>query len=177
MTWVRHDDGFSSHPKVIGLSDKAYRLHFCALEACARHLTDGLITQETLRSAAGSAGVLRPNAVAISLVSAGLWKPIRGRKWRIHDYLDYNPSREEVLQERAKARERQRNFRQRRHGVTNTVSNAVSSPSPSRPLVSTNVESRDTPAFTCPKCGLNSLRTKERLDEHLRNVHDIEVAA
>ena len=41
MTWLRIDDAMVDHPKIIGLSDGAFRLHITALCYCARHLTDG----------------------------------------------------------------------------------------------------------------------------------------
>lgn len=145
MPWLRLDDGFSDHPKIIGLDDGAYRLHVDALVFCARTLTDGFVSKGALRRL--------PNGHLVGeLVDAGLWEP-DGEGWWIHDFLDYNQSAEQVLEDREKARERQRRRRSRtpetdpdptsppaRHAVTPPVTTggtpAVSSPSPSRPVPS-----------------------------------------
>ena len=43
MAWIKIDDSFPDHPKVIGLSDKAFRIHIEGLCYSGRFLTDGLI--------------------------------------------------------------------------------------------------------------------------------------
>ena len=45
MTWLRIDDCMPDHPKVDGLSDRAFRAHVTGLCYCARHLTDGNVPQ------------------------------------------------------------------------------------------------------------------------------------
>jgi hypothetical protein len=54
-------------------------------------------------------------ATAKQLEDAGVWDRVDDG-WVIHDYLDYNPSREQVLLERKKNAERQEKFRRRRNG-------------------------------------------------------------
>jgi hypothetical protein len=39
--WSRLDDASIDHPKILGLSDKAFRLWVCSIVYCSRHLTDG----------------------------------------------------------------------------------------------------------------------------------------
>jgi len=98
----------------------------------AQQLTDGRITRATL-SMLGSS-----SHVASELVSAGLWDVTDGG-WQFHDWEAYQPTREEVLAERAKTAERVRKFRESRknpgagNAVTNGVTNGVSTPSPTRP--------------------------------------------
>lgn len=93
MTWARLDDGFGEHPKVVGLSDAAYRLHVNAICYSARNLTDGVVPVGALRSL-GKTG-----KSVTELTTCGLWEPGDGG-YLIHDYLDYNPSREQVERER-----------------------------------------------------------------------------
>lgn len=177
MTWVKHSDDFSSNPKVIGLSDKAYRLHFCALEYCSRHLTDGVVSELALRSVGVTAGVLRPFSVANSLVKAGLWKRHRKVSFRIHDYLEYNPTAEVVKAERKKAADRMRRVRAERAGVRSGERSGSSSRSPTRPLTVSNETGANTNGrvYVCPHDHLE-FKTQDRLDEHLSVVHDLSPA-
>lgn len=90
MVWVRFDDGFAEHMKVSQLSDAAFRLHVSAILYCGRNLTDGLITTGNLRNLPST------KRLVAELVKARVWEDGPGG-YVIHDYLDYNPSREEVL--------------------------------------------------------------------------------
>lgn len=89
MTWVRIEDGMVEHPKIAGLSDRAFRLHVEAICYSTRMLTDGEI----------SVGIARrlgtPKSVK-ELVTAGAWDELVDGGYQIHDYLDYQLSREEV---------------------------------------------------------------------------------
>jgi hypothetical protein len=95
MTWARIDDQFADHPKVIGLSDRAFRIHIRGICYAARQLTDGFIPL----SAAQEWGM----RAVLELEKSTLWKPVAAG-YQIHDFLDYNPSREQVLAERATMR-------------------------------------------------------------------------
>ncbi|MFD3520473.1 hypothetical protein [Streptomyces sp. NPDC058653] len=112
MPWVRLDDRFPSHRKVALLSDRAFRLHVSAICWCAENLTDGHVSDRELTLVAHVRGV---KATAKQLEDAGLWDRVDGG-WVVHDYLDYNPSRDQVLAERKKNAARQEAFRQRRNG-------------------------------------------------------------
>lgn len=95
--WLRIDDVFPEHPKIIGLTDKAFRMHLTGMCYAARYQTDGSVPKG-IASRWGTATVRE-------LVSAGLWEAV-GDAYEIHDYLDYNPSRVEidrVSQKKAKA--------------------------------------------------------------------------
>ena len=97
MTWVKLDDAFPHHPKVVGLSDNAFRTHVTALCYCGLYLTDGHVPTSALRQ-------LGSRKAAIDLEACGLWiKTDHG--WMIRDYLEYNPSKEQVNEERDRRRE------------------------------------------------------------------------
>ena len=107
MPWVRLDDGFHAHPKLAALGERtlpAVGLYTLALTWSSTYLTDGLVPDGQLRRLGGS------KALASALVDAGLWERVEGG-WRIHDFLDYNPSRERVLEERSADAERKRRGR------------------------------------------------------------------
>ena len=109
MPWVKIDDGFYMHPKVVGLSPAAIGLHVCGLCYAADNLTDGHIPKAAISRLTSSGS---PGRMIAELEDAGMWID-EGKTWRIHDYLDFQPSREKVLAERDLAAERQRKAREK----------------------------------------------------------------
>jgi len=120
MPWVRLDDQFADHPKVVQAGPLAGWLHICALTYCARYLTDGFIPQAIVPRLADFTGIgivdvngghaafghdVTVQELVDRLVDVGLWDVVDGG-YMIHDYLDYNPSKEEVMAERDIARRR-----------------------------------------------------------------------
>jgi hypothetical protein len=97
MTWANFDDQFPKHPKVIGLSDAAFRLHTSGICYCAQFRTDGVIAAEVVPLLVPR---FRPRSLD-ELLDRRLWAP-RGVDYEIHDYLDWNRSRAEI--EATKAR-------------------------------------------------------------------------
>ncbi len=93
MTWLKLDDGFPAHPKIVKLSHRAFRLHVSALCYCAANLTDGLVEREALRTIGAYSG--RSKTLTDELETARLWVPIPPG-WTIHGYLELNPSKHEV---------------------------------------------------------------------------------
>jgi len=106
MTWARVDDKLHSSIKWRMASRSARALWVTSLSWCMDQLTDGFVPKEMLKHLDG-----KPAEVA-SLVRVGLWEEVDGG-WLFHDWLDYQPSREQVLAERAAASERQRKARER----------------------------------------------------------------
>jgi hypothetical protein len=100
MTWARFDDGYAQSPKIIGLTDKAFRLHVTAICYAAQMMTDGFIPEAAPR-------FWQLTKAIPELVGAGLLEVAQGG-WAVHDFLEYNPSREQVLNERATATEQRR---------------------------------------------------------------------
>jgi hypothetical protein len=96
MAWVKLDDNFYSHPKVVSAGVEAIGLYVLALTYSSRHLTDGHIPAAWVKQIVG------PKARKLSgaLVEHGLWAE-NGTGWLIHDFLIYNPSRDKVLSKRA----------------------------------------------------------------------------
>lgn len=107
MPWVRIDESFPEHPKVLAAGPPAAWLHVCALAYCNRHLTDGFVSKAVLARLSDGK---RTTALAGQLVAVGLWETVDGG-WEIHDFLQYQPSKATVESERAKARERMANAR------------------------------------------------------------------
>lgn len=94
--WIRLDDQITHHPKFTLAGPVASWLYIGGLAYAARFLTDGLIPVGSLHMLAG---VPNPERYAQRLVLAGLWETC-GDGWRIHDYHDYQPTREWVEERR-----------------------------------------------------------------------------
>lgn len=126
MSWVRIEDGFFRHRKVVDLSKDAKLLFIAGLCHCADQTTDGFISIASLRVIAAFVDV-KP-ATAALLVDAGLWhKEAAG--FRVHDYLDYQPSAEDERKRKAENAERVRRWRESRKGARNGGGNALQEPS------------------------------------------------
>lgn len=166
MVWFKIDDGFWSHPKVLELSDPAVALWTRAGSYCAGHLTDGEVKRSTLRVLAAD------RDAATELVMAGLWDE-NGNGWTFHDWDQYQPTREEVLKERAAATERKRVSRERSRKASQGDSrrdvqgiDAVIPPSPTRPdptrPFSTSNEVEKTGKPLSPFCSKHPTGTDEK---------------
>ncbi len=98
MPWVRIDEHFADHPKVQQAGPLALALHVAALCYCNRFLTDGFVPEAKAKTLLD---VPDPDATVRALVSVGLWEKAASG-YQIHDYLDYQPSKQSVTSERAK---------------------------------------------------------------------------
>jgi hypothetical protein len=144
MPWVRFDDHYPVNRKVDGLSDTAFRLHTSAIFWCARNLTDGAVPEGDLELV--TARVRAPLRFATELVSRGLWHeagyqcdsedcpPSSVSGWVIHDYFEYQPTKQKVVADRADNAERQRKYRERQASQEgNEASNGVTNGEVTRP--------------------------------------------
>lgn len=116
MTWVKIDDSFPDHPKIIGLSDRAFRLHIKGLCYCGMYLTNGF-----LPFASVSAMITEPEyKPSDELEASGLWRRIEGG-FVIHDYLEHQTSKSQVEEKREAVRARVKKYR---NAKSNAVTNA-----------------------------------------------------
>jgi hypothetical protein len=109
-TWVKLDDTFPDHPKVLAVGDEAAWLYVAGLCHCSRHLSDGFIAAAVLRRLTGQRN---PEALAERLVAERLWEPAEGG-WQVHGYSEHQRTREQVEHDREKARERAQRSRELR---------------------------------------------------------------
>ena len=97
MTWVNLDDKMPEHPKNVGLSDGAFRLHVSAICYSNRFLTDGIISADMITQ-------LVPKyrkTYLDELLRQAVWiELVPEESYMIHDYLDWNKSRAWVLARR-----------------------------------------------------------------------------
>ena len=116
MTWIKLDDNAVDHPKVAGLTDKAFRWWVRGMSYASRFLTDGVLPMVFWKQA--------PSQIRVELSSFGLWD-WHDPDFRIHDYLSHQSSKEFVTKKRADTAARVKAHRERKgNGVTNASSNA-----------------------------------------------------
>lgn len=144
MSWLRLDDGYMSHEKILQLRDGEFRLWHAALAECNKQANDGIFPKATLRVLYGH--LERPKtglACTLALVKVGLWYDL-GSHIQIHDYLEYQISSDQRKRLNKAAANRMQKHRENkisrlskeaegpRYGVTDTVTdgvtNAVTSP-------------------------------------------------
>jgi hypothetical protein len=121
MGWIRIDDAFLDHPKFLEAGPLAGFLNIAAIAWSNRNLTDGFIPRRQvprlvnfdgfahhLWSGDASGGGEDADAMGLAreLVQLGLWEEVPGG-YRIHDYHDWQQTREQILAARDDARERQ----------------------------------------------------------------------
>lgn len=97
MTWFKVDDGLAFHAKVVQAGNPAMGLWVRAGSWSAQQLTDGFIPEQI-------ALTLGTKGQAAALVAVDLWEVVDGG-YQIHDYLDYNPTADEVRADQARKHE------------------------------------------------------------------------
>ncbi|MBA3782857.1 MAG: hypothetical protein H0X12_13525 [Nocardioides sp.] len=107
MPYLNLDDNFSDHPKVDTLSDGAFRLHVAGLCYCAKNTTNGVVERRRVPRLTSTykASLLK------ELMDAGLWMPHTGG-YEIHDYLDWNKSKDWWDRKRAEDAKRKQKWRE-----------------------------------------------------------------
>lgn len=124
MVWVKIDDGFSEHPKIAKVGAIGAWIQVQALCYSNRNLTDGFLPESiannfghngTEHIGIATGGIMggsgRPLAEIgqdcneidwpMIMVEAGLWEVVDGG-YLIHDFLKFNPSKEQILNARQK---------------------------------------------------------------------------
>jgi len=124
MVWARLDDAILDNPKIARAGVLGFAYHVAAITWCCRNLTDGFLPYQRLRSlldisdldveyleattspeamhasffdAIREVGEAQADKIAGRLVEVGLWREdqAKGGYW-LHDFLEFNPSREEA---------------------------------------------------------------------------------
>jgi hypothetical protein len=107
VTWVKIDDSFPNHPKIVGLTDKAFRIHISGLCYCGTYLTDGFVPMTIAARFANE-----DMQYIVELTQAGLWREApQDNGFHIHDYLAHQTSKTQVEEKRQTVRERQKRYR------------------------------------------------------------------
>ena len=129
MGWVRLDDNFADHPKVIALSDNSFRVYIYGLCYSNRQLTDGFIPFAVYSNWWRVANGAEP---ADDLINADLWLRVEGG-FQIRSYDEYQPTRDKVESKRAEARERLKRYRDKQGNANETQKKRHPQPNPTQP--------------------------------------------
>lgn len=117
--WVKLDDQFPDHPKVIAAGGDAAWLYVAGLCYCQAKLTDGRIPAAVVPRLTDRR---QPMKLAERLVEVELWEADEDAFW-VHDYHDHNAAAEEIKARREANRNRVSEWRMKQAG--NGVGNAV----------------------------------------------------
>jgi hypothetical protein len=105
VTWIKIDDTLPNNPKILPLSDGAFRLYIEALCYCNQYLTDGFLADAVLLR-------LDINNNRKELVEACLWiECLDGMQ--INDYTEHQTAKSEVEKKREQNKERSSRYRSR----------------------------------------------------------------
>lgn len=155
MSWLKVDDKFHSHPKVVELLDMD-----CGLEAlglwtllgawCADYGSNGEVTAAALRRNGAR------NETVTALVTVGLWSRNEDGGIVYHDWSKYQPTKREAKSTALTNAERQQRHREKHSGVTKSNGSNVTVtprsgtrarfPDPDPVNKSTNVDSSESVA-------------------------------
>jgi hypothetical protein len=164
VSWVKLDDQYPNHPKVVQVGPLGMALHVAATCYAAQYLTDGFVPVAQMSKLINLEGISVCNAVSNGvshsvtykeitdeLTMVGLLEVVPGG-FKVHDYLMYNPPADKVKAERAENAARQAAWRgahpekKADNAVTNGVTNGhvtgfpSPSPSPSPNIVTPEVK-------------------------------------
>jgi hypothetical protein len=112
MTWIKLDDTLPNNPKILPLSDKAFRLYIEGLCYANQYLTDGFLAQAVVNR-------LDSGNACQELLVAGLWLEVE-TGMQIHDYCEHQTSRKVVEEKREQVRNRVTRYREKSNGNVTT---------------------------------------------------------
>ncbi len=111
MSWAKIDDHASEHPKLLAAGLEAMGLWVCGLMFANRQKArDGLILESQLPLLYPVDSAKR-DEICSRLVSVGLWRKVKGG-YRIHQFNEWNKTKEQLDAEREGSRERTRIHRE-----------------------------------------------------------------
>lgn len=117
MAYLLIDDRASTHPKLLAISHGAFRLWFSGNCYCQQHLTNGVIPAGAIASLPGYSEARVAELFSPHRPGANpLWKRNSEGDVEVHDYLQWNQSKEEISHRRAGKAERMRQWREKRNG-------------------------------------------------------------
>jgi len=157
VPWFKVDDGMPEHPKLEVIEGDPAR-YMAAITVwtimgadCARRLTDGFVSTARLGKVLGFLG-RAANDGADALVEARLWDATEGG-WRFHAWNEYQPSKEDVEQERKASADRVRKWRQGQKGKGHVTALPTAQPTV---LPTPLVTAYETALVTAPPRGVGS---------------------
>lgn len=118
MAFARLETTARNHRKFRRLDAGAIGLWAMGLIYCQDQLTDGRIPADEIPLLISATPLRRLTVYAEALVQAGLWERAGPDCFVVHDYLDWNPSKDQVMKDRAASKERMRALRSGERSTT-----------------------------------------------------------
>jgi hypothetical protein len=106
VSWARIDDQMAFHPKMVKAGNEAVGAWARMIAYASAHLTDGFVPRDVALAIAGSKKLL-DKMVAERLLDA------EGDDYRVHNFLDWNPSGADVKAKRDRERAKKDQQRKR----------------------------------------------------------------
>lgn len=151
MAWARIHDGAMSHPKIMALSDSAFRVWVKGLAYCQLNLTDGLIPMQAAKELGASKRLISELISPLSGYEFALWE-VHPIGFCVRDYLFWNDSRERIQTKQLEAKERRRRWEEKQQSERvqeqrqERVPNSVPNVRHTIPLHTTPVLIRESPS-------------------------------
>lgn len=95
MPWIKLDDSFITNAKIMQAGIEARALYVAGLCHCGKTLSDGAIPRTMVAKLAALADVADAASAVARLVDLELWH-VTSDGYAVHDYLDYNPTRQQA---------------------------------------------------------------------------------
>lgn len=175
MAWLNVDDGMGEHPKAWLAGNAALGLWLRLACYSARNLTDGFVPAQ-IASNNGTPAELK------ALIKSGLVDKVPNG-FQLHDYLEWNKSKEKILEEREANRKRQQAWQDRKrannrgdNGVSNTLGDtSLTMPTPLHSTPPSKEGSGSTPArkrggARTSKETPDTTTTRETCDTHMQEI-------
>ena len=113
--FIRLCDSYIEHPKFLALTEGAFCLWHEGMAFARKHQTDGVITFTALKVFRFFTKSREKQLTTPWTEGANpLWVLIPKTGYRVHDYLEWNPSKDEETERRLESKERMRHLRERR---------------------------------------------------------------
>ena len=106
MTWIKLDDGFPQNPKIVGLSDRAFRDYISGLCYSGMYPTDGFIPKAIISKVKGTK----------ELINSGLWEQLSDGILIIN-YTEYQSQKSEVERKKELNRDRVMRYREKSNAL------------------------------------------------------------
>lgn len=116
MPWFKVDDTLHGHPKARKAGLEAVGLWAVAGAYCSAYKTDGFVPEWYVSSWRNGRKLASRLVNAKVVTPTGFWEPATKNGepgWQFHDWDHFQPSAEEIEEDRENARERQRKRRKR----------------------------------------------------------------
>jgi hypothetical protein len=129
MPWTRLDDTFYGNPKILDLFHEAFRLYVVSLNWAVAQMTDGRVPWVALSICLPDETPEQREESAGQLVKVGLWT-VNGTGWLIHDFLEYQETRETIEDRRERWAESKRKQRDKSEPESSPRSQDMSARTP-----------------------------------------------